>query len=92
MTTNSNGYLQPPLVARNGRQLKILAICRISTLNQDERSLGDQEAAYREWVANHTHLPFDMEVIASQGSGECLERPEYLRTRSSWSSHESSTW
>lgn len=47
--------------------MKILAICRISTVNQDERSLADQEAAYRSWVANHTELPFDMDVIASRG-------------------------
>jgi DNA invertase Pin-like site-specific DNA recombinase len=70
--------LQPPLFARNGRQLKIIAICRISTVNQDERSLSDQEAVYRKWVANHTNLPFDMEVSASQGSGECLDGAEYL--------------
>ena len=71
--------LDPPLRPRNGRRLKILAVCRISTLNQDERSLADQEASYRAWIAQHTDLPFDITVIASQGSGECLDRSEYLR-------------
>jgi DNA invertase Pin-like site-specific DNA recombinase len=59
--------------------LEILAVCRISTLQQDERSLEDQEAAYREWIACHADLPYDITVIASQGSGECLDRTEYLR-------------
>jgi hypothetical protein len=68
------------LAARNGRKLKTLAICRISTVNQDERSLADQEAVYRERIAQHTDLPFGMDVIASQGSGECLDRVEYLRS------------
>lgn len=75
---HSNGSLQPPLAARNGRKLKVLAICRISTVNQDEKSLEDQEASYREWITRHTDLPFDLTVIASQGSGECLDRKEYL--------------
>jgi DNA invertase Pin-like site-specific DNA recombinase len=71
--------LEPRLAPRNGHRLKILAVCRISTLNQDERSLEDQEALYRNWLTRHTDLPFDITVIASQGSGECLDRTEYLR-------------
>ena len=72
-------FLDPPLVARNGRNLKILAVCRISTLHQDERSLADQEASYRSWVAAHTDTPYDMIVLASQGSGEALDRQDYLK-------------
>jgi len=79
----SNGpraYLDPPLTALNGRVLKILAVCRISTVHQDERSLADQEASYRDWIERHTDLPYEMVVISSQGSGECIDRKEYLRT------------
>lgn len=72
------GSLQPPLCARNGVVLKVLAICRISTLNQDELSLNDQEAYYREWISTHSNLPFEMKVIAGRGSGENLEREEFL--------------
>ena len=39
--------LNPPLVPRDGRRLKILGIARISTDKQDERSLDDQEALQR---------------------------------------------
>ena len=74
-----NGSLQPPLEARNGLMLRVLLICRISSVNQDERSLQDQEALYRRWIADHTDLPTDMVVVSSQGSGECLDREEYLR-------------
>ena len=41
---------------------------------QDERSLDDQEAMHREWVAQHTTLPFENDVIAGTGSGEWLDR------------------
>ena len=43
---------------------------------QDEKSLDDQEAEYRKWVEEHTHLPFDVKVIAGTGSGEYLDREE----------------
>jgi site-specific DNA recombinase len=74
------GSLQPPLVAKNGTTLKVLAVCRISTVHQDERSLDDQQAMYRSWLGANTQLPFDMTVVASQGSGECIDREEYLQT------------
>ena len=70
--------LNPPLQACNGQTLEALAICRISTAKQDERSLGDQEALYREYLERHTDLPFRLTVIAGQGSGEALDRKEYL--------------
>ena len=70
--------LDPPLTAKNGHKLEVLAICRISTIHQDKRSLADQEASYREWLAQHTDLPVEMHVVSSQGSGECLDRSELL--------------
>ena len=57
-----------PLLARLGSVLMVLALCRISTTNQDERSLTDQEALYRKWLADHTETPFQIEFIAGQGS------------------------
>lgn len=70
--------LHPPLVAKNGRTLKVLAVCRISTVNQDELSLNDQEASYRQYLDTSCQLPYDLDVIATQGSGECIDRAEYL--------------
>lgn len=72
-------FLEPPLKPRNGCMLLILAICRISTIHQDKLSLADQEALYRAWIEDHTDLPYELTVITGQGSGERLDRPEYLR-------------
>lgn len=70
--------IHPSLVAKNGGKLKVLAVCRISTLKQDEKSLEDQEASYRQWLDTSTQVPYELEVIATQGSGECIDRAEYL--------------
>lgn len=70
--------INPPLAAKDGRKLRVLAVCRISTLNQDERSLDDQEASYRRWLDDATELPYDLTVISSQGSGECIDRESYF--------------
>ena len=71
--------LQPPLQARNGRQLEVLGIARISTEHQNALSLEDQEALYRRWVDEHTDLPYRLTMIAGRGSGECLDREEALQ-------------
>jgi site-specific DNA recombinase len=68
--------LDPPLTPRRGGRLRVLAICRISTEHQDLRSLGDQEALVRRYVADHYDGPIDVQVIASRGSGEYLDRLE----------------
>jgi hypothetical protein len=71
--------LQPPLTARNGHTLSALLVCRVSDPDkQDERSPQDQEALLRKWLAEHTNLPCEIDVLAGTGSGECLERQEYL--------------
>ena len=67
------------LVARNGQVLEVLGVARISTLNQDERSLDDQEALLRRWLATHYSGPFNLRMIATQGSGERLDREESVR-------------
>src|SRR5262249_27496914 len=70
---------QPPLTPRNGHTLMVLGIARISTEHQDALSLDDQEALYRQWLAQHTGLPFTLTRISGRGSGECLDRQEALR-------------
>jgi DNA invertase Pin-like site-specific DNA recombinase len=71
--------LDPPLIPRHGQKLKVLVSCRISGDNQDVKALADQEALYRRWLGEHTELPYDMEVLAGRGSGEYLDREEYLQ-------------
>lgn len=71
--------LNPELVARNGRVLRVIVVCRISTEHQDERSLQDQEALYRSWLSKHWDGAVEVEVLASQGSGESLVRDDYFR-------------
>ena len=76
------GSLQPPLEPRDGRTLRILSVCRVSSPGpgkQDIRSLEDQEALHRRWLDSHNSLPYRLEVLAGSGSGESLEREEYTR-------------
>jgi len=68
--------LDPPLAPRQGRPLNVLAICRISTEHQDKKSLDDQEALLRRFVAEHYDGPVRWTVIAGRGSGEYLDRKE----------------
>jgi DNA invertase Pin-like site-specific DNA recombinase len=56
--------------------MQVLGIARISTVHQDALSLDDQEALYRHWLDEHTDLPYQLTMIASQGSGELLDRKE----------------
>ena len=51
----------------------MLGIARISTEHQDTLSLEDQQALDRQWLAQHTGLPFALKMIAGRGSGECLD-------------------
>jgi DNA invertase Pin-like site-specific DNA recombinase len=71
-----SGSLQPPLTPRHGCRLRVLGIARISTENQDHRSLADQEALYRGWLDQHAGFPYELKRIAGKGSGEDLLRPE----------------
>ena len=73
---SDSGSLQPQLVPRNGHTLLVLGIARISTLNQDQRSLADQEALYRRWLDQHVGHPYQLTMIAGRGSGESLDREE----------------
>ncbi|MFO0878157.1 MAG: recombinase family protein [Gemmataceae bacterium] len=71
--------LNPPLRPRRGGDLQVLGIARISTEHQDQRSLVDQEALYRRFLDDHAGLPYHLEMIAGQGSGECLDRKEAIQ-------------
>ena len=64
--------LNPPLLPRDGAVLQIVAVCRISTPHQDKRSLDDQLAKLKQFVADHYDGPVEWTLISSQGSGEHL--------------------
>ena len=65
-----------PLRPRDGAQLRILVIARISTAHQDARSLDDQDALCRGYVRNHYPGPTRFTLIQGRGSGEILDRAE----------------
>lgn len=71
-------HLDPPLTPRQGVTLNVLGICRISTVHQDLRSLEDQEALLRRYVADHYDGPATFQMIKSQSSGEYLDRRELV--------------
>lgn len=74
------GGLNPPLVSRNGYMLMVLLINRVSDpTKQDERSCGDQEADLRRWLESQYSLPTQVKVIAGSGSGEILDRKEFVQ-------------
>jgi DNA invertase Pin-like site-specific DNA recombinase len=60
--------LNPPLVPRDGAPLMCVAVCRISTEHQDERSLDDQLAKVKQYVADHYDGPVEWTLISSRGS------------------------
>jgi site-specific DNA recombinase len=76
----SNQYLDPPFVAKDGHTLRLLGPVRVSDPDkQDERSLGDQRVKIDAWTKDHTELPFEFTVLEGRGSGECLDREDFLR-------------
>jgi len=77
VSTISN--LNPPLFPRNGLVLVVVVVCRISTDNQDERSLNDQLAKIKEFLAAYYDRPIELILISSRGSGEHLDRRELVQ-------------
>ena len=69
-------YEVPP--PKNGREYRGAAVCRISKEIQNEMSLEDQEALYRERLPDYIDGDYRLDVIATQGSGELLDRSEFL--------------
>ena len=70
--------LNPPLSPKDGKALRVLTIARISTAHQDERSLADQVAKCNEFVRDAYQGEVRPSIIHSQGSGEHIDRREYL--------------
>ncbi len=70
--------LDPPLTARDGRVLRVLGVARISTINQDPLSLRDQGELLQQWIADHYDGRFELNTVATQGSGEHLDRKELI--------------
>ena len=66
----------PCFVPRGGRVLKTVSVSRISTDHQDERSLEDQLAKHKSFMAGQYSGPIEWKVIKSRGSGEHLDRDE----------------
>ena len=64
------------LVPRRGAELQVLVIARISTVHQDERSLGDQAALCKRYVASHYDGLARYQMIQGRGSGETLDRQD----------------
>ncbi len=61
---------------QDGHTLQVIRIARISTLSQDERSLDDQLALLKKHVEAMYDGPVEYYDIATQGSGERLDREE----------------
>ncbi|HET6572476.1 MAG TPA: recombinase family protein [Fimbriiglobus sp.] len=76
MTTLFGGV---PLRPRNGVELRVLVIARISTVHQDVRSLDDQAALCEKYVRDHYPAPVQFTTIQGRGSGEVLDRAGFLR-------------
>src|SRR5688572_5831376 len=67
------------LVPKNGRALQVIVVARISDPdNQDEKSNEDQTAYAVEYLKHLTKLPCQFKVLAGSGSGEYLDRKEFL--------------
>lgn len=65
---------------KNGSIYKVIEVERISTLNQNEKSLDDQQAYCRGQLgAKMPGCEFDFTRIAGQGSGQYLDREEFLK-------------
>ncbi len=67
------------LVPKNGQVLTVIRVARISTLNQDERSLDDQLALLDRHVRMLYSGIVEYTDLATQGSGETLDRAELNR-------------
>jgi site-specific DNA recombinase len=70
------GSLRFPLVPRTGDILRVVCVTRISTLNQDLKSLEDQQALLGHWLKQHADCGWQVTQITSRGKGEVLDRQE----------------
>jgi DNA invertase Pin-like site-specific DNA recombinase len=65
-----------PLPPRNGVELRVLRIARISTDHQDVRCLDDQSAFNEQYVRHRYDGPARFDTIQGRGSGEILDRKD----------------
>ena len=72
---NNGKTFQP----KDGRTLRVIRVARISTVHQDERSLDDQLALLKTEVEKLYDGDVEYIDIATQGSGERLDREELYR-------------
>lgn len=68
--------LSVPFWPRDGHVLQVLLVCRISTENQDEQALADQQALLEAWIRERHKGPVEFTVISGRGSGETIHRPD----------------
>jgi len=69
----------PPLQPKWGAALFVVFVVRISTEHQDPRSREDQLAFCLEYLRHHYLGEIKEVVLSSQGSGEHLDRREFIR-------------
>lgn len=72
-------YNNEPIRPKNGSTLQVLAICRISSEKQDERSLDDQKSLIESWIQRHIEMPYRLTLLSSQGRGEDVTREDFLK-------------
>jgi site-specific DNA recombinase len=65
-----------PLVPRSSETPRVLALCRISSIHQDERSLASQLTKLTQSVAGQHNGRVKWSVISDRGSGESQARSE----------------
>ncbi|WP_339748301.1 recombinase family protein [uncultured Rubinisphaera sp.] len=68
-----------PIIPRDGRKLKVIRVARISTVNQDEKSLDDQLVFIQQELSSFYQGEIEYTDITSQGSGEALDRIELFQ-------------
>ena len=70
-----NNYSQP----KDGTEFEVIGVARISTKNQDELSLEDQEALFRQWLDREYGAGnYKLRVVAYRESGQILDSHEFL--------------
>ena len=68
--------IDPDLAAPRGENLKAILVARVSKAKKEATSLEDQEHNLRRVVGDNHDGPVDWTVLASEGSGEHLDRAE----------------
>jgi site-specific DNA recombinase len=73
---------EPPLLPKDSVTLRFIFVSRVSDPRpgkQDGRSLDEQQAWLTNWLDQRIDVPYKITPISGSGSGECLERDEYLK-------------